>query len=126
MWFTAHVIMWLRFKEGPQDYFPAEEDLLLVSAPDGASALREAERLARERYAGDDGGSLRCDGRPAERMFGSIRHLIRCQDEEEKPDHGTELSYQYVLAQSRDALDALIAGQDAPVLLKQKNDPDLA
>jgi hypothetical protein len=126
MWFTAHVILWLRFKEGLQDYYPAEENLLLVSAPNPEAARREAERIAREQYAGDDGGSLRCDGRPAERMFGSVRHLIECQDSAERPDHGTELSYQFILAESRDALDALLAGQDAAVLLKEKSDPDLA
>jgi hypothetical protein len=31
-WYTAHLVTWFRFKEGPQDCFPVQENLVLIQA----------------------------------------------------------------------------------------------
>lgn len=122
MWFAAHVVMWLRFKDGPQPYFAAEENILLIEAASDEEAAGRAEAIAIERYVGYDSGSLMCDNRPAERVFGGIRRLIPCDITAEMPTDGTEITYQFLLVESRQEFEALLRGDDARVLLKEYND----
>lgn len=123
-WYTAYAISWIRFKDGEQDCFPLQEDLLLISAQTPEQAIQKAETIARDRYEGDDNGSFRCDGRPAERHFVGIRRLIQCDDPTEQPTDGTEVTYQFLQVNSRDQLDALLANRDVVVELQGDDEPE--
>jgi Domain of unknown function (DUF4288) len=125
-WYVAHAVMWLRFKDGTQDYVPIEENLLLISAATGDEALAKAGKVAQERYGGDDSNSLRCDGRPAERVFGGIRRLIECEDSDQQPSDGTEVTYQFLVVESKKELDALLADRDVVVTLSGDTEPSKA
>jgi len=123
-WYTAHAITWVRFKAGAQDCFPVQEDLLLISADTPDVAFAKAESIARDRYVGDDEGSFRYDGRPAERVFGGIRRLIECRDESTHPGDGTEVTYQFLTVGTEQQLEALIANRDVVVHLHGEDEPE--
>jgi hypothetical protein len=49
--------------------------------------------------------------------FGGVRKVVECVDPEERPGHGTEVSYTDLKFSSRDELDHFLAGEDAQVLV---------
>lgn len=113
-WYAAHAILFAQFKEGKQTKFPVWENLLLVKARTEAEAFKKAEKRARQ-DEGDDGGSFRWDGKPARWVFAGIRKLTLCQDADERPDDGTEISYQEMLVESEASIQKLVAGQEVVV-----------
>jgi hypothetical protein len=123
-WYTAHVIMWMRFKDGRQDCFPVEENLVLICAESPDIALKKAAEIAKADYAGDDNSSLRYDKRPCDRVFGGIRRLIECVDSSDQPADGTEVTYQFLKVDSQEQLDALVASRDVVVTVHGEDQPD--
>jgi len=43
-WYSAHVIMFAEFKDGPQEHFPVWENVVLIEAESEESAFEKAER----------------------------------------------------------------------------------
>lgn len=93
MWYCAHAIMYLRRLEGEQREYVVWENMYLIEAGTDDEALRKAEARAREVEGGPERGLQLGDGTPAEWVFAGIRKLIACQDEDRRPNDGTELTY---------------------------------
>src|SRR6267154_5236373 len=91
-WYAAHIVMYVEFKEAEQKAFPVWENIVLLSADSEDEAFAKAESKGRE-SAGDDGGTFRWAGKPASWVFGGIRKLTLCENPEERPGDGTEVSY---------------------------------
>ena len=91
-WYSAHIIMFVKFKNSAQDHYPVWENIVLIEARNEEEALEKAERRGRL-DEGDDGGSLRWGKKPATWVFAGVRMLTACDDPDERPGDGTELSY---------------------------------
>src|SRR5262249_14552396 len=91
-WYTAHIVMMVRFKEYPQEHFPIWENIVLLEANSDDGAFANAEERGRE-DEGDDDGTFRWGGKPATWVFAGVRKLTLCEDGRNRPEDGTELSY---------------------------------
>lgn len=49
-WYAAHVIEYIKLREGQQDSFPVTENILLIEAPSYEAAYQEALRIGKEEY----------------------------------------------------------------------------
>ena len=47
-WYVAHVIMYVKFKDGVQDSYPIWENLYLIKASSPAKAWEKAHKYGRE------------------------------------------------------------------------------
>lgn len=108
-WYAAHVIMVTRFKDGKQDKFPIWENVILVSAGSPQEAEKKAIRRARE-DEGDSSGTYTYEGRAATWVVAGIRKLIECQDGENCPADGTEITYSVFEADNEDIVEQLASG----------------
>ncbi len=91
-WYAAHAIMLVNFKDGNQAKYPFWENVILVEAPTEDEAMRLADARARL-DEGDSRGTLTWEGRPACWQFAGVRKLIACEDPDEQPSSGTEITY---------------------------------
>jgi len=115
-WYAAHVILYVQFKERPQNHFPVWENVILLKARNETQAYKKAEKRGREEE-GDDDGSFHWQGRAARWVFAGVRKVTLCQEAEKRPDDGTEISYQELQLDSKAALEKLVAGQEVTVRL---------
>jgi hypothetical protein len=113
-WYAAHILMRIRYRDGPDEPCYVMENIVLL---DAASPVH-AKELAHTRGRADDNRddhTFSCDGRPAYWEFAGVRLVMSCQDEDERPTSGTEVTYlEYRLAGSAD-LDQLLRGNDVRV-----------
>ncbi len=108
-WYAAHLVMYVKLKDHPQRQYPVWENIVLIQADSEDEAIAKGERRGHE-DAGDDAGSFRWAGKPAEWVFGGVRKLTSCQDQEKRPADGTEVSYIELEAASKEALAKFIQG----------------
>src|SRR5437868_5310554 len=113
-WFAAHLILYVRLKEHAQKTIPVWENIVLVRATSEEEAFEKAEQRGRA-DEGDDGGSFRWKGKPAEWVFAGVRKLTLCESPEERPGDGTEVSYTELLVSSEQEVKKLVAGQSVDV-----------
>jgi hypothetical protein len=113
-WYAAHLVLYVRFKEHPQDHYPMWENVVLIEAPSRQEALAKAERRGRE-DEGDCTGSFCWDEKPATWVFAGVRQLIACVDPQERPGDGTEVSYSEMEVDSLKAVDDLVQGRRTTV-----------
>lgn len=95
LWFGAHIVMRILFKDGQQDHCPAMENIYLISALTEEDAQNKAEAIGRS-LEGDSEGSFTWGGRPAEWKFVGIRKLIEVRNSQSTNDSivdGTEVTY---------------------------------
>jgi hypothetical protein len=114
-WYAAHAIMYFRFRDGKQDYFPVWENVYLIEAPAGIDPLTAAvDRAKRDE---DHDSTLQCDDRPAEMVFAGIRKIITVAHEREDDtlSAGDELTYAKFLVQSEEEFRRLVSGESVPV-----------
>jgi hypothetical protein len=114
-WFATHLVMYVKLKDHPQRNYPLWENILLIEADSEEDAFQKAEQRGRE-DAGDDDGSFRWGGKPAEWVFAGVRKLTTCQDNERRPKDGTEITYIEMEAASKEALAKFVQGD--PVSMK--------
>jgi hypothetical protein len=116
-WYAAHAIVYFQLTDGPQDRFQVYENVFLVQAETPDEAWAKAREFAR-RDEGDDRGSLRVGGRPARRVFGSIRKVMSVAHEGPAGQlgDGDEVTYSEFVVADREALDRLIGDQDVEVV----------
>ncbi len=113
-WFAAHLIMYVELKDGEARNIPVLENIVLIKANSEDEAFEKAERRGRG-DEGDDGGSFRWDAKPARWRFAGVRKLTLCQQPEERPDDGIEISYTEMRVSSLDALYKLASGKPVGV-----------
>lgn len=108
-WFAAHVILYVQYKEHRQKSYPFWENVYLIRAESTDEAFAKAEKLGRM-YEGDSEGSFRWEGKPARWVFAGVRKLTTCEDPEERPGDGSEITYTQMRVRTREALDKLLRG----------------
>lgn len=74
-WYIAHVIMWVRFKDGNQDHYPVWENIFLIKADNDDAAMENARAAGKDDEEQRD-ESFTWDKRPAEWVFGGVRKLM--------------------------------------------------
>ncbi len=118
-WFAAHLVMYVKLKDRPQNRFAAWENIVLLKADSEDEAFEKAERRGRE-DEGDDDGSFRWGGQPATWVFAGVRKLTSCQDAEKRPGDGTEVSFLEMEFGSQEALEQFVAGESVAVRFREK------
>lgn len=113
-WYTAHAIMYVRFKEGPQDSYPFWENIILIEADSDDEAMSKATKRAQE-DEGDSQGTFTWSGRPAQWHFAGIRKLIACEDPDTAPGDGTEITYLEMEVSDKASFSKLINGEPVEV-----------
>lgn len=109
-WYIAHVIMYFKFKDGNQNKFPIWENLILVQGQSKKEAFEKAKAKSISEE-GDDSGSLRVGDRAACMTFGGIRKLVECEDADQMPGDGTEVSYSRLEVKTEEDFMKLIKGE---------------
>lgn len=115
-WYAAHLILYFRLKKKPQTRFLVWENIVLIEADSWDQARAKATERGRQ-DADDGSGGLSLDDEPAELVFGGVRKLVSCQDENRRPKDGTEVSYTEMEVRSEEALRKLIAGEPVSATL---------
>jgi hypothetical protein len=118
-WFAAHLVMYVKLKDQPQDRFPLWENIVLVKAVSEDEAFAKAEQRGREEE-GDDDGSFRWAGNPARWVFAGVRKLTTCQDADKRPTDGTEVSFTEMEIHSEEAIRKLLEGEPVSVKFTEK------
>jgi Domain of unknown function (DUF4288) len=116
-WYAAHIILYVKLKQKAQQRYTFWENIILIKAASEEEAWNKAERRGRGQ-AGDDDGTFRWGGEPAEWVFAGVRKLTLCEDEESRPSDGTEVSYLEMEVDSKTALSRLLNGHPVRVLLR--------
>ena len=91
-WYAAHILMYVKLKEGTLKGIPVWENIVLIEAQSDEEAFAKAKKKGEE-SAGDDGGSFRWAGKPATWVVAGVRKVTLCEDAEERPGDGTEITY---------------------------------
>ena len=122
-WFVAHAVVYFRLKQGVQRSYWVYENLHLIEAGSFEDAEVKAARIASQ-SAGDDRGTLTLDGMPAERVFLGIRKIVSCENPDEPPRDGDELTYNEFEVTSWEALQDLAAGKPTPLQYEARDQAD--
>ncbi len=118
-WYAAHLLLYVKLKRQHQDRFPVWENIVLIKAATEEEAFASAEMHGRAE-AGDDDGSFRWGGQPAQWIFAGVRKLTLCQDAGKRPGDGTKISYTEMEVASLEAIDKLLSGEPISVRLCEK------
>jgi hypothetical protein len=118
LWYTAHLVMYVKRKRRAGGRVPVWENIVLVRARSEEEAFEKARRKGKE-AEGDDDGTFRWGGQPAEWVFAGIRKLTLCDDAEKRPGDGTEISYIEMEVASEQAVTRLVEG-DAVVTIRDR------
>ena len=115
-WYAAHVIMYIRYKDvADQAEYPVYENVYLLAAENEDRAWEQAEKMGML-WAGAGNGSLLWNDHPAVQVFGGVRKIIECANTPEnpatdnRPVHGSELTYSQFVVRGDKALRHLIEG----------------
>ncbi|MDM8520926.1 DUF4288 domain-containing protein [Anaerolineales bacterium HSG6] len=117
-WYIAHVIMYVKFKDGVQDSYPIWENMILIGAETDEEAMQKVTERA-EQDEGDCDGSFTWNERPATWCFAGVRKLISSEDFDERPTSGTEVSYTELVVNTEEDFKKLVNGD--PVLVQYIN-----
>jgi len=117
-WYAAHTIMLVEFANGNQDKYPIWENIILIQAKSDEEALEKAEKKAKEDESEPD-DNFNWEQRPASLVFVGIRKLISCNNPEEQPVHGTEISYSQMCVETEDDLSKLIKGEPVSIIYEE-------
>jgi len=109
-WYAAHLVMYVRFKSHTAKRVPVWENIVLIDADTEDEAFAKAERRGRE-DEGDDDGTFRWQGHPAEWVFAGVRKLTLCVNPEKRPGDGTEITYLELELPSLAALQKFVDGE---------------
>jgi hypothetical protein len=106
--------MYTKFKDGKQDYYPINENIILIEAKDEKEALQKA--IERGKIdEGDSSGTYLYDRKPAIMIYGGIRKITQCDDSDQRPGDGTEVTYSEFLVDSNEKLLKLIKGDPVDI-----------
>ncbi len=114
-WYAAHAVMLVKFKDEHQDKYPFWENVILVEAQSDEEAFVKAAARARL-DEGDSRGTFTWEGRPACWHFAGIRKLVACEEPNDKPNDGTEVTYLEMEIDDHDSFTKFMNGE--PVLVR--------
>ncbi|HSZ56337.1 MAG TPA: hypothetical protein VK797_11790 [Tepidisphaeraceae bacterium] len=114
--YAAHAILFFRFKETRQNYFPVWENVYLIEVADGEDPETKALQRARQ-DEGDSSGTLTYDGHPAELVFVGIRKIISVShiSQDDSLTSGDELTYSKFVVSDKTSLHRLARGEPTTV-----------
>jgi len=115
-WYAAHIVLYVRLKRRRQARYPVWENIVLIRARTVDEAFAKAEERGRQDAIPDD--SFTWNGEPAEWIFAGVRKLTHCQNDQQRPGHGTEVSYLEFQLPSKEALMRFVAGDPATVRIE--------
>ncbi|MBI1937417.1 MAG: DUF4288 domain-containing protein [Ignavibacteriales bacterium] len=115
-WFAVHIIMYVKFKEKGQDHYPIWENIVLFRAKSVLSASKKAKKYAQQEE-GDSSGTFTWENKPAKWVFAGIRKIVKCQEENEQPTNGTELTYSEFSVSNKSSLNKLVQGKKVTITL---------
>jgi len=113
-WYSAHIIQYFKLRDEPQSSYTTYENIVLSQADSTDEAFAKAETIGREEY--EYSGDLRLGDKPAISVFGGIREIVECRDNELRPGDGTELTWIEFELGSEEALQQLINGDSVTVV----------
>jgi hypothetical protein len=116
LWYAAHILMYVKRKGKPARKIPIWENIVLIKAASDDEAFAKAERLGKE-GEGDDDGTFRWEGHPAQWVFAGVRKLTLCDDPQKRPGDGVEITYNEMEVASERAVRDLVNGKPAAVKL---------
>jgi hypothetical protein len=122
-WFAAHIIMAVKLKAKRQTRIPVWENIVLIEAGSEAEAFAKAEERGHS-DEGDSDGTFRWNGQRAEWVFAGVRKLVECEDPEERPTDGTEVSYSQFELSSKQALAKYVACKPIALSLDETIRPE--
>jgi hypothetical protein len=114
LWYAAHILMYAKRKNNAAGKIPVWENIVLIKADSEKKAFAKAEERGKQ-DEGDDDGTFRWGGQPAEWVFAGVRKLTLCEDPEKRPGDGNEISYTEMEVNSEQALLDLLEGKPAAV-----------
>ncbi len=144
-WYAAHVIVYDRFLDGPQDEYPVYENVLLIEAESPDAAWIEAERLGAE-YSVDDSvdsaeavaeilgvsSGLMYKDHPVAQTYAGVRKVLECaytasrliEDPDAdnatfQPSHNSEITYSALVTTSAEDLRRLATSQPVTLLYRE-------
>ena len=65
LWYAAHILLYVKRKEGTESKYPVWENIVLVKANSEEEALEKATQRGKEEE-GDEDGTFRWGGTPAQ------------------------------------------------------------
>jgi hypothetical protein len=115
-YYIAHVIIWVRYKDGNQNEYPVWENIYIIKADSDEEAREKAEREGRAYPSSDD--DLTVDGRPAEWIYGGVRKVIHSisgnsinVEIDLMLEDVAELTWNEFTVPDKESLDKLISGE---------------
>lgn len=113
-WYAAHLIEYVRFRDGVQDYYPFYENVVYIEATSPEEAWVKAEQFGKENESDDT--SLTWNDRPAQMVFAGVRKI---NSPFEGPDsiikHGTELTYSLMVIDKEEDFRNFLSNEPADV-----------
>ena len=113
-WYAAHIVMRIRYRDPNPGPLYVMENVVLVEAANAQAAKGVAEAHGRQ-DANQDDLSFRCDNRPAFWEYAGVRLVVSCDDDEERPGAGSEVTYLEYRVESDAALQDLLSGKSTTV-----------
>jgi len=120
MWYTAHVLMAFRFKEGFQKDLIVWENMYLIQARGKKEATVKARELGKKEVCSDP--TMRLGDRPVRMVFEGIRKIIECMpgmNSNGSPCDGTELSYSVYRVKDEASLRKLAKGKAVKLICQE-------
>ncbi len=109
-WYAAHIILFARRKHDAAGKVPVWENIVLIKANSEDEAFAKAEARGKS-DEGDDDGTFRWNGEPAEWVFAGVRKLTLCDDADKRPGDGSEITYTELEVNSEQSVRDLVAGK---------------
>lgn len=121
MWYSAHAIFY--FKCENQDSFLVHENIYLVLASDGQSALALAIAIARENEDFNENGTLLLNDKPAQYVFAGIRKVVEVEmspdAQRDKIVSGLEVTYSELEVDTLEDVNRLVSGEFVEILYRE-------
>jgi hypothetical protein len=109
--------MYVKFKDGNQDFYPVWENAHLIEANTPEEAEEKAISRAKK-DEGDDSNSFTWNQRPATWVFAGLRKILTVShpDLDEKELDGAEISFSEFEVSTEADLNSLVNGEDVKIL----------
>jgi hypothetical protein len=116
-WYSAHVVLYVKFKRGAQRTYPVYEVVYLIGARFEGAALKKARAFGKRL----EGGDFLWDGRPSTWVLAGIRKLnpvaYKGYSKRLEPlASGDELTFETLRVATRRQLRAFVSGRPVRVL----------
>jgi hypothetical protein len=113
-WYAAHLVLYLRFREGEQAPHYVMENVVLFRASSRDELLAKAAQKAHDAYVDDD-PTFTCDDRPARWEYQGVRKWVECEEDLREAPEGIEVTYLEYSVADAGALQRLMQGDDVAV-----------